>query len=228
MIPPSLALVDDDAEFREYLTQYLETHGVGVSAYDDSDALLADAGAHDHAFYLVDLELPGIDGVDLIRVLRRRTQAGILVVSARAEPDAFAAAIQAGADMYLAKPVRFEQVLVALKAVHRRAAAASPAATPWRLDRPRRQLLAPGGAAIALSPTQFEIMDCLLGAGGAPVTREALRERLAQTAAGESDNALHAAIYRLRRQVERATERMFPLQSVSRVGYVFRAPLAAS
>ena len=144
-LPRSLALVDDDAEFTEFLARYLGDRGVRVDVFADSTDLLTHPGAYDYDFYIVDLGLPGIDGLDLIKVMRRRTDVGLIVVSGRLGADVFAQVVDAGADMYLAKPVQFEQVALAIQAVQRRVAAASPANPPWRLDRRARQLIAPDG-----------------------------------------------------------------------------------
>jgi DNA-binding response OmpR family regulator len=171
--------------------------------------------------------LPGIDGIDLIKVLRLRSQAGVLVVSGRLAPDVFAQVVDAGADMYLAKPVQFEQVALAIKAVQRRAGSSLPQASPWQLDRRARQLIAPDGSVIDLSDSDQRVVECFVDAAGADVTREALRQRLGHDSDSDASDSLNATIYRLRRRIEKATPLVVPLQSKSRVGYVFRAPLRA-
>jgi two-component system OmpR family response regulator len=176
----------------------------------------------------VDLMLPGVDGVELIRILRRRTTAGVLVVSGRLAPDVFESVVNAGADMYLAKPVQFEQVTLAVKAVHRRAVTTREQAASWKLDRRASELVAPDGARIALSEADLAVMDCFAQANGGTVSRETLRQRLGRPDDAPSDNALHATIYRLRRRIERATPVVVPLQSQSRVGYVFKAALGVA
>jgi DNA-binding response OmpR family regulator len=225
MLPKTLALVDDDVEYTEFLAQYLRERGVAVTVFGDSNRLLADPDGYSYEFYVVDLMLPGIDGVDLIKVLRLRTEAGVLVISGRLSPDVYAQVVDAGADMYLAKPVQFEQVALSIRAVQRRAAAAVQGAGPWRLDRRARQLLAPDGARIDLSGTDLSVMECFLAAEGGSVTREALRARLGYDKEGEGSDGLNETIYRLRRRIEKATPTVVPLQSKSRVGYVFKAPL---
>ncbi len=222
-LPRTLALVDDDAEYSEYLAQHLEALGVDVHHFADSNDLLTEDQPFGFCFYIVDLMLPGVDGVDLIGLLRRRTQVGILVVSGRAAPDVFARVIDAGADMYLAKPVSFEQVVVAVRGVHRRVALPAPQA--WVLEARASRLVAPDGALISLSDTDLAVMQCFLDAGGETVTREALCRRLGHAETAEAENLLSATVYRLRRRVERATPLPVPLQTQARVGYIFRAAL---
>lgn len=227
MLPKTLALIDDDKEYAEFLSQFLREHGIDVDVFADSNDLLAHVDPYQYDFYLVDLMLPGVDGVNLIKVLRLRTSVGILVVSGQLGANVFSSVIAAGADMYLAKPVQFEQVAVAIKAVQRRAGATSAGNPAWRLDRRAQQLMAPDGARVDLSETDLAVVECFVTANGEAVSREALRNQLGQGADTEASDSLNATIYRLRRRIEKATPTSVPLQSKSRVGYIFRAPLHA-
>lgn len=226
-LPTTLALVEDDLEYAEYLAQYLNEQGVNVRRYGDSNDLLADRSPYDYGFYLLDLTLPGVDGVELIRILRKRTTAGIIVVTGRRDTDVFERVMEAGADMHLSKPVRFEQVTMAIKAVQRRSSP-SPVQSPglsWKLDTLQAELLAPDGTRIGLSGTDMAVMECLLEAQGNVVSKNTLNERLGRPLTDGPDNGLNATIYRLRRRIEQATPLHVPLHSQSRKGYQFRAPL---
>ena len=171
--------------------------------------------------------LPGVDGVELIRILRRRTQAGLLVVSGRLAPDVFSSVVDAGADMHPAKPASFDQVVVAIRAVHRRVTSqrqlrANGCSTPGRLaDRARRR------AHRSLRPRPA-VMERFVQAEGQAVTRESLCHHLGRPVSEEPDNTLSAITDRLRRRIERATASPVPLQALSRVGYVFRGPLRSA
>lgn len=225
MLPKTLALIDDDREYAELLAAYLRERGVQVRVFADSNDLLGVSHPQDYEFYVVDLMLPGVGGVDLIKILRKRSRAGLLVVSGRLGAEVFMSVISVGADMYLAKPVQFEQIEVAIMAVHRRVAEAQSAAAQWRLDRQARALIAPDGARVDLSDADLTVLECFVQAGGAVVTRDALRQRLGRAEGEEGSDGINATIYRLRRRIERATPSVVPLQSKSRVGYVFQAPL---
>jgi two-component system, OmpR family, response regulator len=224
-LPHSIAIVDDDVEYTEFLAQHLRELGMQVHRFADSDELLADKAPFSYGFYLVDLMLPGIDGVELIRVLRRRTHAGVLVVSGRVAQDVFSSIVDAGADMHLAKPVNFDQVVVAIRAVHRRVVATEAGSKEWLLDRQAGQLVAPDGVRVELSDGDLLVMECFVEAQGQTVPRDVLCRRLGRPVTDEPDNTLSATLYRLRRRIERATPVVVPMQSQSRVGYVFRAPL---
>ena len=227
-LPSSLALVDDDPHFTGLLAPYLEKLGVRVHVFGDCQALLTQPDPYGFGFYVVDLMLPGIDGVHLIELLRQRSTAGILVVSGRTAPTVFKQVVIAGADMHLTKPVQFEQVALAIRAVQRRAAPPAPVLPTWTLDSGARQLVAPDGTRVDLSDADLVVLACLVEARGEPVSRDTLRQRLGMGPDGDAGDSLNATIHRLRRRIERATPIMVPLQSRSRVGYVFRAPLTAT
>ncbi len=227
MLPKTLALIDDDAEYTEFLSQHLRELGVKVSVFADSNDLLTTEGAFGYEFYVVDLMLPGVDGLNLINMLRRRTSVGLLVVSGQLAPEVFSQVISAGADMYLAKPVQFEQVISVIKAVQRRISPATPTETPWTIDRRARQLITPDGASVDLSDIDLAVLNCLFVAKGETVTREALCDALGRTPDGDAPDGLNAIVFRLRRRIERATPMAVPLQSKPRVGYLFKAPLKA-
>jgi two-component system, OmpR family, response regulator len=197
-----------------------------TEVFAQSTLFLANGSAYEFDLYVVDLSLPGVDGVELIKVIHLRTNAGVLVVSGRAAPDVFSSVVKAGADMYLAKPANFEQVLLAIEAVHRRSGHSVPAEAPWRLDRRAGDLLAPDGVGISLSETDLVVMGCLAAAKGEAVSRETLRDALGYTAEEATESTLNATIFRLRRRIERATPLPVPLQAKSRVGYQFRANIS--
>lgn len=225
MLPSNLALVDDDKTYSDSLSRYLRDLGVDVTVFVDSADLLACSDPYAFEFYIADLMLPSVSGVDLIKVLRRRSSAGVLVVSGRLGTDTFKQVVDAGADMYLAKPVQFEQVAVAMEAVQRRVRATDPLQNTWRLDRRIGQLVAPDGARIDLSGRDLALIECFVQANGDVVTREALLLCLGAGSEVEASGGLNGTIFRLRRRIERATTAAMPLQAKSGVGYAFRAPL---
>ena len=226
MLPTTLALIDDDCDYAELLSLYLGQQGIRVDVFADSNLLLGQPDPYGYGFYIVDLLLPGVDGVNLIKLLRQRSRAGILVVSGRSAATVFKQIVEAGADMHLNKPVPFEQVALAILAIQRRAVVAEPPTSPaWVLHRHQHLLAAPQGALVELSEADLVLLACFVEAAGEPVTHAALRQSLERAFDADSAGALSAAIHRLRRRIERATHSLAPLQARSGVGYVFRAPL---
>ena len=225
MLPKSLALIDDDREYSDGLSRYLRELGIAVEAFADSTDLLTHADPYAFEFYVADLMLPGVGGIDLVKVLRRRTNAGVLVVSGRLAADTFKSVVTAGGDMYLCKPVQFEQVALAIEAVQRRVGATDPIQNTWRLDRRIGQLVAPDGARVDLSDADRALIECFVEAEGQVVERETLLRRLGRSAELQASGGLNGMVFRLRRRIERATPATVPLQTKSGVGYAFRAPL---
>lgn len=228
MFPQTVALVDDDPEYTEFLSLALQARGCRVDVFRDSNDLLVHPDGYGYDFYILDLTLPGIDGVDLIQLLRRRSTAGMVVVSGRVADDVFERVLRGGADMYLSKPVSFDAVVLAVEAVHRRASLANPTNQTWTLECRARRLIAPDGARVELSEGDLTLLGCFVEAAGQAVTREALCRSLGRETDGEGTDGLNSTIHRLKRRIERATSVAVPLQSKSRVGYVFRAPLRAA
>ncbi|ODV01886.1 MAG: transcriptional regulator [Rubrivivax sp. SCN 70-15] len=225
MLPKTLAIIDDDVDFTDSFSAYMREQGVDVKVFADSGDLLASESPFGFDFYVVDLMLPTVDGDQLIRILRKRTDAGVLVVSGKLGRSVFEGVVDAGADMYLDKPVSLEQILLVTKALQRRAELRGLREQGWVVDLRASQLLAPDGAKVDLSDTDLTVLRCFLDADGGIVTRETLVQRLGRDDTNTLDNTLHATIYRLRRRIEKASSSLVPLQSEPRVGYVFRAPL---
>lgn len=226
MLPATLTIVDDDADHRDYLAEHLRQQGIRVRAFADSNQLLADADPFGDAFYIIDLMLPGVSGEELIRILRLRSDAGVLVVTGKAESGVFENVLTAGADMHIAKPVSLEQITLAIEAVWRRIVRQrDETQRAWLLDADRQRLTAPAGDVIELGDNDVTILSCFPPAEGGVVPRETLCQRLGRPVLDTSDNGLHAMIYRLRRRIEKVTGSVVPLQSQSRVGYVFKAPI---
>ena len=225
-LPATLTIVDDDGEYREYLAQHLRQQGIRVRTFADGNRLLADPEPFGDAFYIIDLMLPGVAGEELIRILRLRSEAGVLVVTGKAEGGVFENVLTAGADMHLAKPVSLEQITLAISAVYRRIVRQREnGQRAWQLDIDRQRLTSPEGDVIDLGDNDVTILSCFPPAKGTVVPRETLCERLGRPVLDTSDNGLHAMIYRLRRRIEKVTGSVVPLQSQSRVGYVFKAPI---
>lgn len=227
MLPSRLCIVDDDTDHLQGLGEYLGRRGMEVRTFSDSGAFLTSVDVFDHDFYVLDLNMPGIDGLELIRLLRRRSEAGIVVVSGRPGDHALDDALTVGADMFLAKPARYEQVLLAVQTVMRRTVATRPPLT-WVLDRKGHTLNTPQGVKVPLLEMDVRMLDCFVDTHGAPVARDLICARIGRDADAENHNGLHAAIYRLRRRIEQATEEVVPLQSRPRVGYHFRGTLVAN
>lgn len=224
LLPETLALIEADEAYGAQLAAVLRAQGCEVTLFADSDDFLVSEAPYGFGFYVVNLQQSGVDGAGLIRLLRRRTQVGIVAVSAPEFDGALRAALLAGADMHLTCPVDSDDLMLAVAAVYRRTSAPRTIPT-WTLDLGKQRLLTPAGHAIALSEADVTVLRAFEGQASTIVSRAELCTRFGRSADTENENWLHATIYRLRRRIERATVEPLPLQAQPRLGYVFRGRL---
>ncbi|MFM7029297.1 MAG: response regulator transcription factor [Chakrabartia sp.] len=216
--PSHICIVDDDGDFVEFLTQYLEVRGLRAKGFDAAEPLLKSGELSSFDFFILDLGLPGIDGVDLITLIRTQSSAGILVISGRMGPDAFNSALAAGADMFINKPVRFDQVYNAMASVCRRMSLRSVDSAAWRITPHDASLTAPGGTRVSLTPVELKILTRLCSNASHPTSRQELAEAAGITNS-QDDRNLDSAIFRLRRKIEKETAQPSPLKTVHGLGY---------
>lgn len=195
-----------------------------VTVFEDSDDFLLSAAPFDFEVFVIRSSQHGVGGLDLIRIIRRRTTAGILALCDRPRDD-FASYLDGGADMVLGMDVPLDHLRAGISALARRAGQGRKAEySAWKLLESQATLETPEGAHIPLSETDLTILRCFAANGG-KAERGELIERLWGAEAAAMDNALHATVYRLRKRIEQAGQARAPLHAVSRVGYEFRAPL---
>src|ERR1700750_1023376 len=163
--PPHVLIVDDDREIRGLLAQYLEKHDFRTTAVADGKEMRRTLERSHVDLVVLDLMLPGEDGVSLCRELRTRSQVPVIMLTARGEDVDRIIGLELGADDYLAKPFNPRELLVRIKAVLRRAAHAPRDPTPdsvrgfvfngWRLDTTTRTLTDSAGTDVALSGAEY-------------------------------------------------------------------------
>ncbi|MEW6574810.1 MAG: response regulator transcription factor [Pseudomonadota bacterium] len=216
--PTNICIVDDDQDFVGFLADYLKLRDCKCSIYGSAESLLQSGGVDQYDFFILDLGLPGIDGVDLTTLIRARSTAGILIVSGRLGPDAFNSALAAGADMFVNKPVRFDQVYHAIQSIWRRFAEPRARASNWMISFDHSKLISPLGNQVSLTPVEGRLIQCLRKAAGNPVSRAELADA-AGIAASQDHRNLDAAVFRLRRKIERDARCPSPFRTVHGIGY---------
>lgn len=218
VFPASVCVVDDDEDFVSFLTRYLEARGCQVMAFASAEAFLGSPAALAAGFFLIDLTLPGTDGVDLIGMIRAHSHAGIIVISGRMGPDAFSSALAAGADMFINKPVRFDQVYQAVVSITRRLGPKPVSRGQWTFRIRGGCLVSPSGNEVTLTATEQKMFVRLLVEGGAAVSRQTLAEA-AEIMPSKDDRNLDAAMFRMRRRIEQQTREPAPIKTIHGSGY---------
>ena len=204
-----LLVVEDDEPTRSAVAANLATHGYVVAqAADAASALRGWEAARPDAIVL-DLGLPDLDGMAVIRRVRREASTPILVLSARGQEVDKVGALEAGADDYVVKPFGMAELRARIAALLRRAA--GPASEPSGLLRngtieldPGRRSVAVGGMAMDLTPREYELLKVILGSPGRVLTRGRLLRAVWGTAYGEEGHYLHVYVSRLRRKLAAA------------------------
>ena len=205
---PHVLIVDDDREIRGLLAQYLEKHDFRTTAVADGKEMRRVLDRTHIDLLVLDLMLPGEDGLALCRELRSRSQLPIIMLTARGEDVDRIVGLELGADDYVAKPFNPRELLGRIKAVLRRAAHAPRDPSPetvrgfsfggWRLDTVTRTLTDSAGKEVSLSGAEYRLLAVLLGAGNRVLTRAQLTELLRGRDADPFDRSIDVRVSRLR------------------------------
>jgi len=234
--PLHILVVDDDPRIRQMLTRYFEQEGYRVSAAADGAAMRAQLKAKPVDVILLDVVMPGEDGLTIAREIRASSDVGIIMLTGRDEVLDRVVGLEVGADDYIAKPFHLREVLARVKSVVRRRKAAPDRAAPseksgedvirfdgWLLDTARRRLVSPGGEDVALTSGEFDLLAALAKHPGRVFSRETLMERTRGHRLNAFDRTIDAQIARLRKKIERDPKSPTIVKSVRAVGYVFTA-----
>jgi two-component system, OmpR family, response regulator len=205
---PHVLIVDDDREIRGLLAQYLEKHEFRTTAVADGREMRRILERSHVDLLVLDLMLPGEDGLSLCRELRGRSQLPIIMLTARGEDVDRIVGLELGADDYVAKPFNPRELLGRIKAVLRRSAHAPRDPSPesvrgfsfgdWRLNTVTRSLTNGAGREVALSGAEYRLLAVLLGSGNRVLTRAQLTELLRGRDADPFDRSIDVRVSRLR------------------------------
>lgn len=224
--PTLLALlVEDDLRLAALTREYLEGHGVAVEHVSDGRRALDVALAGRFDAVLLDLMLPGKDGLEICRELRARSDVPILVLTARGEEADRVMGLELGADDYLPKPFSPRELLARIRAVVRRAKGRAGPATaavrvgPLVVD-PASRRVTLAGKEIALTAYEFALLDALARRAGRVLSREQLMELARGSAEEAFDRSIDVHVSRLRQKLGDDPKRPRLIKTVRGAGYV--------
>jgi two-component system OmpR family response regulator len=232
---PHILIVDDDAEICELVGRFLEPHGYRVTAASDGRSMRAALAQQPADLIILDLMLPGEDGLALCRELRATSRVPIIFLTALNSEADRVVGLEMGADDYLSKPFSTRELLARTRAVLRRAAP-TPEDAPeaasgsgqgrrlrfsgWTLDTGRRQLTAPDGVLVDLSGGEYELLVAFLERPQIVLTRDQLLDITRGRYAGPFDRAIDMQVGRLRRKIEADPRNPELIKTVRGGGYV--------
>jgi two-component system OmpR family response regulator len=233
-----ILIVDDDAETRSLLQAYLQKQGYRVTVAADGKALRRAVDVARPDLIVLDLMLPGEDGLELCRDLRTRSNLPVIMLTARDEETDRIVGLEMGADDYLGKPFNPRELLARIKSVLRRArslpgnlepdAAKAYSFAGWTLDVASRNLTAPDGVVVPLSGTEFKLLRAFLAHPHRVLSRDQLIELMISREAGPFDRAIDVQVSRLRQRLRDGAREPQIIKTVRGEGYVLAAQVEAA
>jgi two-component system, OmpR family, response regulator len=235
---PHILIVDDDREIRTLLGEYLAKNEYRTTAVADGKAMRRLLDHHVVDLIVLDLMLPGEDGLALCRSLRETSQVPIIMLTARGEDADRILGLELGADDYLPKPFNPRELLGRIKAVLRRSAHAPRDPNPalvrgyefagWRLDTTTRTLQGLDGTSIALSGAEFRLLAVLLAHANRVLTRSQLMELVRGRESEPFDRSIDVRISRLRQILGEDARTPQIIKTVYGEGYVLGVSVTAA
>jgi two-component system copper resistance phosphate regulon response regulator CusR len=202
-----ILLVDDEEDFARLLARGLRERSYAVDVAGDGDGAIEKAAVHSYDLAILDILLPGVNGLELCRALRDRGfTAPILMLTALDQPADRIAGLDSGADDYLAKPFDFGELLARLRALLRRAPAI--VSSVLRLDGltvdTRTRRVARDGADVDLTAKEYALLEYLARRAGEVVTREEISQHVWDEQYDPFSNLIEVYVQRLRRKIDGA------------------------
>jgi len=221
-------VVDDDASLRELLENYLQREGFKVSGVEDGSAMFAWLSRADPDIIILDLMLPGDDGLTLARRLRQQTQVPIIMLSARGDEVDRIVGLEVGADDYLAKPFNPRELLARIRAVLRRpaqgngdgGASGQISFGPYRLEVASRRLTRDGNN-VSLTGSEFDLLRIFAEHPNRVLDRDRLLDLLKGYERNPFDRSVDVQVARLRAKIEPDKREPCYIRTVWGRGYIF-------
>jgi two-component system, OmpR family, response regulator len=235
-LPDHILVVDDDRDIRDLLAEYLRQSGYRVSTAPEGRGMRQALSAGDVDLVVLDLMLPGEDGLTLCRELRARSSLPVIMLTARGEPVERILGLELGADDYVSKPFEPRELVARIRSVLRRSRASESAPdhrgqtgrlhfAGWTFDLRRRELVSPDGAVVSLSGAEYRLLAAFVTHPDRVLSRDQLMDMTKGREADPFDRSIDLRVSRLRQKLGDAARQSEIIKTVRSEGYVFVAPL---
>ena len=228
---PHILVVEDERETRTLIAKYLRNNSCNVTTATDGREMTRIMGDHRIDLLILDVMLPGEDGLTLCRKLRAESQVPIIMLTARGEDVDRILGLEMGADDYLPKPFNPRELLARINAVLRRQAAAMTASATegatalsflgWRIDFRLRELRNPEGARVAMTSAEFDLLRTFCERPGRVLSRDSLLDLTQGRSAGSFERSIDVLVSRIRRKIEPDPQEATMIKTVRSGGYMF-------
>ncbi|MDH3316905.1 MAG: response regulator [Gammaproteobacteria bacterium] len=233
--PTRILIVDDDPQVGRLLSRYLEPEGFKVQVCHSANEMRAALTDFPADLLILDLGLPGEDGLTLTREIRRNSSVGIIILTGKDAPVDRVVGLELGADDYVTKPFDERELLARIRTVLRRTrgrpveAELEPGARrppsvcfdAWRLDLGARELTSGNGESVELTTMEFELLSVLVNNPNRVMSRDQLLERCTGRSWDPYDRAIDTLIVKLRRKLESDPKHPQIIKTVRGAGYIF-------
>jgi two-component system OmpR family response regulator len=232
-----ILVVEDDREIRTMVMRFLQKRGYRVTVAEDGRAMDRAREAARIDLVVLDIMLPGEDGLSICRRLRATSAVPVIMLTAAGEPTARVVGLEMGADDYVAKPFDPQELLARIRAVLRRTHAFPESATPaggalsfegWRIDPLNRLLLDPSGTRVTLTSAEFDLLLAFCQFAQRALTRDQLLDLTQGRSATPFDRSVDILVSRIRRKIERNPRDPEFIKTVRAGGYIFTPTVTPS
>lgn len=227
----TIAIVDDDPITRETLKSYFQDEGFNILTARDAEQFAVLLQRHRIDLVLLDIRLPGKDGLTVTRELRTQSDVGVILITSRGDQDDRLIGLELGADDYVAKPFEPRELLARSRALLRRVRRPVGARPPvmrfqgWELHSDKRRLLSPSGEHVKLTTSEFDLLAALASNAGRVLGREELLDLTARGDDMPFDRVVDRTVRRLRRLIEANPANPAIIVTVHGAGYMFAAAM---
>lgn len=236
--PVCIAVVEDDQDLRQSIEEFLTHAGYRVWGVGSAEAFFRQFAADPPTVVLLDIGLPGEDGLSVASLLQANPALAVIILSARDALEDRIKGLNAGADRYLVKPVDLTELTANINAVTQRLALAASRPTmalpqaelpptssqPWQLNQQSWRLSAPEGPGIVLTAKEFALLHQLIKVQGQVVTKKELAEEIFGTRVANGADRLNVLVTRLRKKSFDSLGETLPIKTAHQIGYAFTAP----
>jgi DNA-binding response OmpR family regulator len=235
--PAHLLVVDDDVRICRMLERYLTREGFTVDLAGDGRQMWAAYHARRPDLVVLDVMLPGVDGLTLARELRAESPIGIIMLTGKSDSVDTIVGLEIGADDYVTKPFENRELLARIRSVLRRTQSATAAPTRgdetdgrhmlrfegWKLDLDQRELIGPDGKPAHLTDHEFRLLALLVSHAGTALSRDQILMKLSRRDWNPEDRSVDVSVAKLRKLIENNPSQPRLIRTVRNVGYEFTA-----
>jgi len=223
----AILLVDDDVKLNRLIRQYLEANGFSVTEETDGERSIARIIEESPLLVVLDIMLPGADGLSVCRSVREHYHGPIIMLTAMGDDIDEVVGLETGADDYLAKPVRPRVLLAHIRALLRRMEDAASDAAPTRIELhdividQSKRMVRKGGEMLDLTTAEFDLLWLLAGNAGKVLDRDELHRKIFRLEYDGTDRTIDLRVSRIRRKIEDDPKHPAIIKTVRGLGYLF-------